>query len=45
MFAGEKLALAVPAFALINVALVGLWLAIVAALNINLRKKPTADQF
>ncbi len=45
VFAGEKLALAVPAFALINVALVGLWLAIVAALNINLRKKPTADQF
>jgi AAA family ATP:ADP antiporter len=37
VFVGERLAFAVPAFATINLALVGLWLAVVVALNGLLR--------
>jgi AAA family ATP:ADP antiporter len=37
VFVGERLAFAVPAFATINLALVGLWLAVVVALNGFLR--------
>jgi AAA family ATP:ADP antiporter len=39
VFVGEALALAVPAFAITNVVLVGGWLAIVALLNQVLRRK------
>jgi len=39
VFAGERLALTVPAFAGINVALSGVWLVIVALLNQQLRRK------
>jgi AAA family ATP:ADP antiporter len=39
VFIGERLAFAVPAFAAVNVVLVGAWLAVVTALNANLRRK------
>jgi AAA family ATP:ADP antiporter len=39
VFAGERAALAVPGFALINIALTGAWLAVVAGLNHRLRKQ------
>jgi AAA family ATP:ADP antiporter len=39
VFAGERLALVVPAFAAINVALVGAWLGVVVLLNRQLRAK------
>jgi ATP:ADP antiporter, AAA family len=39
VFTGERLAFAVPAFAAINVALVGAWLAIVVGLNALLRTR------
>jgi AAA family ATP:ADP antiporter len=39
VFVGERLALAVPAFAAVNVVLVGAWLAVVALLNATLRRK------
>ncbi len=39
VFVGERLALAVPAFAAINVVLAGAWLAVVALLNVALRRK------
>ena len=39
VFAGERLALAVPAFAAVNIVLVGLWLAVAAMLNLTLRRK------
>ena len=42
VFAGERLALAVPAFAVINVVLAGGWLAVVALLNRELRAKASA---
>jgi AAA family ATP:ADP antiporter len=42
VFAGERLAFAVPAFAGINVALAGAWLAVVALLNRHLRLKDGA---
>jgi AAA family ATP:ADP antiporter len=37
VFAGERLALVVPAFAAVNVALVGVWLGVVVLLNRQLR--------
>jgi AAA family ATP:ADP antiporter len=39
VFMGERLALAIPAFAMVNVVLVGGWLAVVALLNVALRRK------
>lgn len=39
VFAGERLALAVPAFAAINVALSGVWIGVVVLLNVALRRK------
>jgi ATP:ADP antiporter, AAA family len=39
VFGGERLALAVPGFAGLNVVLVGLWLTIAAMINLNLRRK------
>jgi AAA family ATP:ADP antiporter len=39
VFAGERLALAVPAFAAITLALAGAWLGVVALLNVALRRK------
>jgi len=39
VFVGERLALAVPAFAAVNVVLAGAWLAVVALLNVALRRK------
>ena len=39
---GERLALAVPAFAAVNLALVGLWFAVVVLLNRQLRAKAVA---
>lgn len=39
VFAGERLALAVPAFAAVNVALAGVWLGVVVLLNVALRRK------
>jgi AAA family ATP:ADP antiporter len=39
VFVGERLAFAVPAFAAVNVLLVGGWLAVVALLNVSLRRK------
>ena len=44
VFAGERLALAVPAFAAVNVVLVGAWLAVVALLNVTLRHKAREAQ-
>lgn len=44
VFMGERLALAVPAFAAINVALVGVWLALVVGLNRLLRSRAGATQ-
>jgi AAA family ATP:ADP antiporter len=39
VFAGERLALAVPAFAAVNVVLAGAWLAAAGLLNASLRRK------
>jgi AAA family ATP:ADP antiporter len=39
VFGGERLALAVPAFAAVNIALAGLWLGVVAMLNVSLARK------
>ena len=39
VFAGERLALAVPAFASVNVVLAGAWLGVVVLLNATLRRK------
>jgi AAA family ATP:ADP antiporter len=39
VFVGERLALAVPAFAAVNVVLVAAWLAVVALLNATLRRR------
>jgi AAA family ATP:ADP antiporter len=39
VFAGERAALAVPGFALINIVLTGGWLAVVVGLNRRLRKQ------
>jgi ATP:ADP antiporter, AAA family len=43
VFAGERLAFAVPAFAAINVVLAGAWLGVVALLNTELRAKAQAS--
>jgi len=39
VFVGERLALAVPAFAAVNVVLAGAWLGVAALLNLTLRRK------
>jgi hypothetical protein len=39
VFAGERLALTVPAFARVNIVLAGIWLGIVVLLNRQLRAK------
>ena len=39
VFAGERLALAVPAFAAVNLVLVGLWIGVVVLLNRQLRAR------
>ena len=44
VFVGERLALAVPAFAAINVVLAGAWLGVVALLNVALRRKSEEAQ-
>jgi AAA family ATP:ADP antiporter len=44
VFAGERLALAVPAFAAVNVALAGVWLGVVVMLNVALRNKSEGSQ-
>ena len=44
VFAGERLALAVPAFAAINVVLVGAWLVVAGLLNLSLRRKAEASR-
>jgi AAA family ATP:ADP antiporter len=42
VYAGERLAFAVPAFAALNVALVGLWLLVAGAINVELRRRARA---
>ena len=42
VWVGERLALAVPAFAAVNLALVGLWFGVVVLLNRQLRAKAAA---
>ena len=44
VFGGEQLAFGVPAFAAVNVVLTGLWLGVVAMLNVSLAppKAPAA---
>ena len=42
VWVGERLALAVPAFAAVNIALVGLWFGVVVLLNRQLRAKAAA---
>jgi len=44
VFVGERFALAIPAFAVVNIVLVGGWLAVVAALNTVLRQKAAASK-
>ena len=44
VFVGERLALAVPAFAAINVVLVGAWLVVAGLLNLSLRRKAEASR-
>ena len=44
VFVGERLAFAVPAFAVVNVVLVGGWLAVVGMLNATLRRKAEATR-
>jgi len=39
VFARERLAFTVPGFAALNVVLVGAWLAVVAMINLDLRRK------
>ncbi len=39
VFLGERLTFTIPAFAAVNVALTGAWLAVVASLNLALRRK------
>jgi AAA family ATP:ADP antiporter len=39
VFGGERLALTVPGFAVLNVVLVGAWLSVAAMINLNLRRK------
>ena len=44
VFVGERLAFAVPAFAALNLALVGLWLLVAGAINVELRRRARAAQ-
>jgi len=44
VFVGERLAFTVPGFAVLNVILVGAWLAVVAMINLNLRKKASEEK-
>ena len=44
VFVGERLAFAVPAFAAVNVVLVGAWLVVAALLNLSLRRKAEASR-
>lgn len=44
VFVGERLAFTVPAFAGLNVVLVGAWLSAVALININLRRKAREEK-
>ena len=44
VFAGERLVFAVPAFAAVNVALVGAWLTVAALLRLSLRRKAEASR-
>jgi AAA family ATP:ADP antiporter len=43
VFGGERLAFAVPSFAAVNIVLAGLWLGVVAMLNVSLARKATAQ--
>ncbi len=43
VFGGERLALAVPSFAALNVVLTGLWLGVVAMLNVSLARQASAE--
>ena len=44
VFAGERLALAVPVFAAITLAIAGAWLGVAALLNVALRRKTAATE-
>jgi AAA family ATP:ADP antiporter len=44
VYSGERLAMAVPGFAALNVVLVGAWLAVVAMINVDLRRKAAAEK-
>jgi AAA family ATP:ADP antiporter len=43
VFGGERLALAVPSFAALNIALTALWLGVVAMLNVSLARKQALE--
>ena len=43
VFGGERLAFAVPSFAALNIVLTGLWLGVVAMLNVSLARKAAAE--
>jgi AAA family ATP:ADP antiporter len=43
VFGGERLALAVPSFAALNIVLAGLWLGVVAMLNASLARKAAVE--
>ena len=44
VFSGERLSMAVPGFAALNIVLVGAWLSVVAMINVNLRRKAAAEK-
>jgi AAA family ATP:ADP antiporter len=44
VFSGERLAMAVPGFAALNIVLVAAWLSVVAMINVNLRRKAAAEK-
>ena len=44
VYSGERLAMAVPGFAALNIVLVGVWLSVVAMINVNLRRKAAAEK-
>jgi hypothetical protein len=44
VFVGERFALAVPAFASVNVVMAAAWLAVVLLLNVTLRRKAAEAQ-
>jgi AAA family ATP:ADP antiporter len=43
VFLGERLALAVPGFAALNILLVGAWLSVSAMINLHLRRTAAAE--